>query len=123
MTLLSLPLELLRQIAIWVEELHRPSLTSKACQRATAFLTFQRILLTINDRKTLRRSVEDLLKTLYHTESVSHVRRLTLKGMLDYSDQKTVAINRGTEWWKQTGLNEILEDEGIDPSPWFLCGL
>lgn len=116
MALLSLPLELLQEIATWVETAHRPSLnsfslTSKACQRATAFLTFQRIVLTINDRTTLRRSVEDLLKTLSHTDSASHVQHLTLKGMLRYSDRKTVAINRYTEWWRQSGLNEILEDE------------
>ncbi|XPS93562.1 hypothetical protein M3J09_002907 [Ascochyta lentis] len=116
MALLSLPLELLQQIAIWVETAHRPSLnsfslTSKACQRATAFLTFQRIVLTINDRKTLRRRVESLLKTLSHTDSASHVQHLTLKGMLQWNDQKTVAINWGTKWWRRSGLNEILEDE------------
>lgn len=116
MALLSLPLELLQQITTWVETAHRPSLnsfslTSKACQRATAFLTFQRITLKIDDPKTMCRDVEDLLKTLSHTGSTSHVHHLTLKGMLQYNDRKTAAINQGTEWWRQSGLNEIIEDE------------
>ncbi|KAJ8113236.1 hypothetical protein OPT61_g4593 [Boeremia exigua] len=116
MSLLSLPLELLQQIATWVQTAHRPSLnsfslTSKACQRATAFLTFQRIVLTINDCKTLRSSVDDLIKALTHTDSASHVQHLTLKGMLLYNNRKTVAVNRSAEWWRQSGLNEILEDE------------
>jgi hypothetical protein len=92
MTLLSLPLELLQNIASLLE-IHRPSLqafslTNTACHAASLPAIFQRICITVRDREGLRRHVDALSDDLLRTESFSCIRQITVRGALRLKDKK-----------------------------------
>ncbi|KAF2675750.1 hypothetical protein K458DRAFT_437773 [Lentithecium fluviatile CBS 122367] len=113
MTLPSLPLELLQQIAACVETVHRPSLcafslTSKACHRASAFLIFWQINITIHHREGLRRDVDRLVEALSRTDSARHVQRISIRGALRLNAKK---MDDDEEATHQPSLNEIMIDE------------
>ena len=115
MPLLSLPLEILQQIADRVEIVHRPSLyafslTSKACHRASTFLIFRQLTITVHHREGLRCDINRLLEALSRTDSTHHVRRITIKGSLRLDAKKSNSDDR-TLWWINDGLEEILENE------------
>jgi hypothetical protein len=121
MTLLSLPLEILQQIAGYVETLHRPSLynfslTSKTCHRSSAFLVFRQISIAADHRDALRRDVDRLLEDLSRMNSTRHVQRITIKGALRLNDKKIDdgRLTPNTNWMRPHGLEEILVDE--DPT-------
>jgi hypothetical protein len=114
--MLSLPLEMMQQIADWVERMHRPSLftfslASKACHEAAAFLIFREICITIQDREGLQRDADRLAGALFRTESARHVQRITIKGALRINKKKGHIYNRGLHWSRNAGLAEILDDE------------
>jgi hypothetical protein len=92
MTLLSLPLELLQNVAGCLETAHRPmsslqafSLTSTVCHAASLPFIFQRICITVHDREGLRRRVDALHEALSRTDSFSCIRQVTVKGALRLS--------------------------------------
>ncbi|KAF7914705.1 uncharacterized protein EAE98_011404 [Botrytis deweyae] len=116
MAFLSFPLEVLQNIAVFLEIAHRPSLdaftlTNKACHAAAIFLVFRQIVITVDDRKELRRDVDGLIETLSRTDSFRHIRRITIKGALRPSTKKTEGFGPQTCWLAQTGLDEVLVDE------------
>lgn len=90
----SLPLEIVQQIADWVETMHRPSLfafslASKACHRATLFLAFRKLKITIHDHERLQRDTGRLAEALYRTDSARHIQSITIKGALCSKPKKT----------------------------------
>ncbi|KAF2445511.1 hypothetical protein P171DRAFT_520289 [Karstenula rhodostoma CBS 690.94] len=123
MALLSLPLEILQQTIECVETLHRPSLfsfslTSKACRKASAFLLFRRLTVTVHDRDRLRCDVNTLLSALSRTDSARQVRRLGIKGApkpkprtKERDSQAAYPNWRCTNWLVEQGLVDILPDE------------
>ncbi|KAF2684989.1 hypothetical protein K458DRAFT_366493 [Lentithecium fluviatile CBS 122367] len=113
MTLLSLPLELLQQIAACVETVHRPSLcafslTSKACHGASAFLIFWQINITIHHREGLRRDVDRLVEALSRTDSARHVQRISIRGALRLNAKK---MDDDEEAAYQPSLEQMMIDE------------
>jgi hypothetical protein len=116
MTFLPSPLEALQNIAACVERVHRPSLyasslTSKACHQAAAFLVFWHIVITVYNRKALRRDVDRLVEALTCTESSRHIRCITIKGDLKLKAKKTEGYSQQTPCLVTTGLDEVLMDE------------
>jgi hypothetical protein len=116
MTFLPLPLEALQNITACVERVHRPSLyafslTSKACHQAAAFLVFWHIVITVYNRKALRRYVDRLVEALTCTEFSRHIRCITIKGDLKLKAKKTEGYSQQTPCLVTTGLNEVLMDE------------
>jgi hypothetical protein len=84
-TLTSLPLEIVQQVADCIETVHRPSLfafslTSKACHRAAAFLLFRKISFMVHDCEGLRRDADRLVEALSRTDSAPHVQCISIKG-------------------------------------------
>ncbi|TGO08378.1 hypothetical protein BTUL_0212g00170 [Botrytis tulipae] len=118
MAFLSFPLEVLQKIAAFLATAHRPSLyaftlTNKACHAAAIFLVFRQIVITVDDRKELRRDVDRLIETLSRTDSFRHIRRITIKGALKPSAERTEGFGRQTPWWHDIGLDEVLVDEEV----------
>lgn len=114
-TLLSLPLELQQQIAACVEAAHRPSLyafslTSKACRSASAFLIFRKIRIEVHSCERLRSDVDNLLETLSRTDSARHVQYIGIAGDLGLRP-KHWDDDTSSDWWRESGLAEILTDE------------
>ncbi|PQE20309.1 kinase subdomain-containing protein [Rutstroemia sp. NJR-2017a BBW] len=114
MALLSLPHEILQHIAVCVETAYRPSLyafslTSKACHEAAVFVVFRQIIVTAHDREGLRRDVDRLIEALSRTDSLRHIRRITIKGDLRLSDNNTEG------WGRQmpTDFDEVLLTEEL----------
>jgi hypothetical protein len=122
-TIPSLPLEIVQQIADRVETVHRPSLfsfslASEACHRAAAFLIFRKISIIIRNREGLQRDAGRLAEALFRTDSARHVQSITIKGALRLNTRMAHAYNPGFRWSHKSGLDEILEDEepnGYDP--------
>jgi hypothetical protein len=113
MTLPSLPLELQQQIAACVETVHRPSLyafslTSKACHRASAFLIFRQINITIHHREGLRRDVDKLFEALSRTDSARHVQRINIQGALRLNAKKSDSDGQATNHWRHPSLEQIM---------------
>jgi hypothetical protein len=116
MTFLSLPREILQHIAVCVEAAYRPSLyafslTSKACHKASVFLLFRQITITVHDREGLRCDVDRLIEALSRTDSSRHLQRITIKGALKLNAKKTEGYGPQTPWLVTTGLDEVLVDE------------
>lgn len=123
MMLASLPLEILQQIFEYVETRHRPSLfslslTSKAFYKASAFLLFRRLTVTVNHPDRLQHDVDTLLSALSRTDSARHVHRLGIKGALRRKPRKRERDSeaayphwRRTNWLAEQGLVDILPDE------------
>ena len=116
MALLSLPLEILQQIAACVETAHPSSLytfslTSKACHRASTFLIFRQINITVDNREALQRDVNRLVKALSRTDSAHHVQYFSIKGAMRRKAKKTDSDGQKTPYWMRHGLDEILVDE------------
>jgi hypothetical protein len=116
MNLPSLPLELLQQIAACVETVHRPSLyafslTNKACHRASVFLIFRQINITIHHREGLRRDADRLVEALSRTDSARHVHCISIKGDLGLRAKKTDSDDQDMNWLRRNGLEEILVNE------------
>lgn len=117
MPLLSLPLEILQHIAVYVGRAHRPSLyafgmTSKACHKASVFLLFRQISITVHDREGLRRDVDRLIKAISRTDSSRHIQHITIKGALRLNTKKTEEGYSGqAPWADNTSLSEILDEE------------
>jgi hypothetical protein len=116
MALLSLPLEILQQIAACVETAHPSSLytfslTSKACHRATTFLIFRQINITVDNREALQCDVNRIVKALSRTYSAHHVQYLSIKGAMRLKAKKTNSDGQKTPYWMRHGLEEILVDE------------
>jgi hypothetical protein len=117
----SLPLEVLQQIANYLNYSHRPSLdtfalTSKTCHNATLSLIFDHVRLTISTLMALQRDVNTLAKALSRTDSTSHVRRLSIKGVLTSLGQSSTEEERDQGWHKSRGLNRILGNDENDHS-------
>jgi hypothetical protein len=116
MALLSLPLEMLQQIAAYVETAHPSSLynfslTSKACHRASTFLIFRQINITVDNREVLQRDVNRLVKAISRTDSARHVQYFSIKGAMRLKAKKTDSDGQKTPYWMRLGLDEILVDE------------
>ncbi|KAF7886000.1 hypothetical protein EAF00_010103 [Botryotinia globosa] len=116
MAFVSFPLEVLQKIAAFLATAHWPSLyaftlTNKACHAAAIFLVFRQIVITVDDRKELRRDVDRLIETLSRTDSFRHIRRMTIKGALSPSAKRTEGFGRQMPWWHDIGLAEVLVDE------------
>lgn len=119
-TLSSLPLELLQNIADCVHDAYRPSLfafslTSKACNAASAILIFQQISILVNKPDGLQRDTSKLLEALSRADSARHVRCIHLNGDVRVNALKINMFNQEygpqTDWRKDHGLDEILVDE------------
>lgn len=116
--LLALPLETLQQIAAYVSTAHRPSLyqfslTSRACHRASTSLIFRNISIVVYNAEILRREVAQLSGIFSCTDSARHVRCITIKGSLQIKAPKPVHTNSWLDWWRGTGLDEVLVDEDL----------
>ena len=114
MSLATLPLELLQQIATYVGAVHRPSLnalcmTSQACRAASAFLIFRQIDITVHNREKLPEDVETLVETLQRTDAARHVQCISIKGDIrPYTKRLTMY---GHELYRprwDDGLDDIL---------------
>lgn len=95
MSLLSLPLELLQDIAGYLETAYRPSLeafslTNSVCHTASLPITFQRVCITVDSPEGLRRHVDALRGALSRTDSFSYIRHITVKGALRLRDKKKI---------------------------------
>jgi hypothetical protein len=115
MSLISLPLEILQQIADIVDTEHRPSiytfsLTNKACHRAVVHLVFRQIQITVSHQpETLQKEVASLIEALSRTESARHVQRISIKGHIRVKLRKTNEDSPGTdEIEPPDGIQEIL---------------
>jgi hypothetical protein len=111
----SLPIEIVQQIAACIEHVHRPSLfnfssTGKACYKASAFIIFQRINVTVHCRATLGDEIDRLVKALSRAESARYVQCITIKG--DIRPMPKGEDDSGLEWSQSTGLDEIVPDLG-----------
>jgi hypothetical protein len=116
MALLSLPLEILQQIAGCVESAHSSSLynfslTSKACHRALTLLIFRQISIIVDNREALQRDVNRLVKALSRNDSAHHVQYFSIKGAMRLKAKKTDSDGQETPYWSRHGLDEILVDE------------
>jgi hypothetical protein len=95
MSLISLPLEILQQIAGIVDTEHRPSiytfsLTNKVCYRAVVHLIFHQIQITVSHRsEILQKDVASLIEVLSRTASARHVQRISIKGDIRSKARKT----------------------------------
>ncbi|KAF2123667.1 hypothetical protein P153DRAFT_412508 [Dothidotthia symphoricarpi CBS 119687] len=117
-TIPSLPLEIVQQIADCVEIVHRPSLfafslASRACHRAAAFLVFRKLSITIHNREGLRRDADRLVETLFRADSARQVQNITIKGALRLNTKRTDIYNPDECWLRRSGLAEILVDEEL----------
>lgn len=114
MSLVTLPIELLQQIASYVESVHRPSLyalclTSKACRAASAFLIFRQISITVRSPERLPEDVETLTETLQRTDAVRHVQCISIKGDIrPYTKRLTMYGHELYQPRWDDGLDEIL---------------
>jgi hypothetical protein len=111
----SLPIEVVQQIADCIEHAYRPSLftfssVSKACYKASEFLIFRRINVTVHCRATLGDEIDRLVKALSRAESARYVRCITIKG--DIRPLPEDEDNSGPGWSQSTGLDEIVPDLG-----------
>jgi hypothetical protein len=102
MSLISLPLEILQQIAGIVETKHRPSLstfslTNNACHRAAVPLIFRQIQITVSHPEILRKDVDSLIEALSRTESARHVQRISIKGDIRFKAQNTNKNSLGAD--------------------------
>lgn len=93
MPLLSVPLELLQNIASHLETTHRLSLeafslTTSVCHAAPLPIIFQRVGITVDSPEGLRCRVDALRGALSQTGSFSYIRQLTVKGALRLRDRK-----------------------------------
>ena len=119
----GLPREMLQQIAIYLNDSHRPSLfafglASKICHDAATPSIFYHIRLDIGSREALQRDADALVKTLARTESACHVRCLSIKGHLKLPVKPKVEGYQSYSgdrhsWFKETGVDEILTDEEL----------
>lgn len=119
MAFLSLPPEILQYIAVCVETVHPSSLrafslTSKACHKASVFVVFRRISITVHDREGLRRDVNRLIETLSRTNSFRHVQQITINGDLRRNVKKAEGFGPQPHWIITTGIQEILREEPVD---------
>jgi hypothetical protein len=115
MSLISLPLEILQQIADIVDTEHRPSiytfsLTNKACHRAVVHLVFRQIQITVSHQpETLQKEVASLIEALSRTESARHVQQISIKGDIRFKARKTNEDSPGTDKIEPPGgIQEIL---------------
>ena len=111
----SLPIEIVQQIADCIEHVHRPSLftfssASKACYKASAFLIFRRINVTVHYRASLKNDIDRLVKALSRAGSTRHVQCITIKG--DIRPRPKSEDNSDLGWLQSTGLDEIVPDLG-----------
>jgi hypothetical protein len=119
MSLLSLPLEILQHIAVYVAIAYRPSLyafgmTSKACHKASVSLLFRQISITVHDREGLRHDVDRLLKAISRTDSSRHIQHITIQGALRLDTKKTKeGYGLQPPWLDTTDLSEILDTEPV----------
>jgi hypothetical protein len=119
MTLLSLPLEILQHIAVYIATAHRPSLyafslTSKAYYKASLSLLWRQISITVHDREGLRRDVDRLIKAISRTDSSHYIQHITIKGALRLNAKKTEeGYSPLTPWLVTSGLIEILDEESV----------
>lgn len=116
MAFLSLPLEVLQHIAVFIETAYRPSLyafslTSKACYKAAVFLVFRQFVIKVHDREGPQRDVDRFIEALSRTGSSRHIRRTTIKKALRLNAKKTERYGRQTPWLVTPGLGEVLVDE------------
>lgn len=119
-TLPGLPLEIRQRIAACVKTVHPPSLfelslVNRACYAATTFLVLRQIKVMVHNHERLRDDVDRLLRVLSHTGSTQHVRRIVIKGNMQLDAKKTYCDDY-KPWWREHGLEEILEDE--EPLEW-----
>ncbi|CAN8099711.1 unnamed protein product [Discula destructiva] len=115
-----LPFETLQQISGHLDYTHRPSLcafglASKACRRATLPSLFRKIHLSIQSREALQSDVNALVTALSGTDSVRHVRRLSVKGFLIWNPDR-ISDQPDEEERKQRllragGVLEVLGDD------------
>ena len=114
MPLATLPLELLQQIASYVEAVHQPSLnalslTSKACRAASAFLIFRQIDIAVGNRERLPEDVETIIETLQRTDAARHVQCINIKGdMRPYTKRLTMYGHELNQPRWDDGLDEML---------------
>ncbi|KAH6625399.1 hypothetical protein C7974DRAFT_313076 [Boeremia exigua] len=117
MPLISLPLEILQQIADIVKSEHRPSLytlslTNSACHRAVVPLIFHHIQINVSHPEILQKDIAGLNGALSRTEAARHVQRISIKGDIRVRAQNTdtdVPIADKTE--PPDGVEEILGND------------
>jgi hypothetical protein len=115
MSLISLLLEILQQIADIVYTEHRPSiytfsLTNKACHRAVVHLVIRQIQITVSHRpEILQKDAASLIEALSRTESARHVQRISIKGDIRFKARKTDENSPDVdETEPQDGIQETL---------------
>ncbi|KAF9697179.1 hypothetical protein EKO04_004539 [Ascochyta lentis] len=109
----SLPIEIVQLIADCIEDVYRPSLfnfslASRACHKASAFLLFRQINVTVYCRATLKSEINRLVEALSRADSAQYVQCITIKG--DIRPRPKNEDDSELEWLQSTGLNEILPD-------------
>ena len=111
----SLPIEIIQRIADYIENEYRPSLftfslASKACHKASTFLIFRRINITVHPHATLRSEIDRLIEALSRAESARYVQCITING--DIRPRPKSEDESELQWLQSTGFNEILPDLG-----------
>lgn len=111
----ALPLEIIQQIANYIEIAYRPSLftfslSSKACQKASTFLIFRRINVTVHGGANLESEIDHLVKALSRAGSARYVQCITING--DIRPSSKIEDGSEQQWLKSKGLDEILPDMG-----------
>lgn len=119
-----LPLEMLQQVASHLQT-HQPSLyafslVSKFCREATTPFVFCNLHLRVHKVEELNHDISNLHAILVRADAARHVRTLRIKGFLcfDGEDSRALAtttydphMHKNDEWFKQTGLYEIMPNE------------
>lgn len=114
----SLPLEILQQVAEYVDIGHRPSLqafslTSKACHNASVFLIFRKVHIRVRDCEGIQRDVDRLSGVLSRVDSFRHVQRISMTGALLLKGNKREFHDPDKSYYKTSGLDEIFSDEDL----------
>ncbi|KAI9657888.1 MAG: hypothetical protein M1829_006850 [Trizodia sp. TS-e1964] len=117
----TLPSETLQQIAVYLDDSHRPSLfafglASKICHGATIPSVFHHIRLKIGTCEALQRDIDTLVKSLARRESAGLIRGLSIKGHLQFPGKRKIEGYKSCSpdrhsLFMARGVEEILSDE------------
>lgn len=119
MTLRSLPLELLQNIANSLETVHRRSLevlslTSTACHAASLPAMFQRICITAHSCERLRRHVDAVCEALLRNDLFTCIRQIIVIGALRLKDKQIIGYPTHTPLLSPYYSKNILDEDPVN---------